>query len=564
MLPDAMTRFRSCALLLLLIAGLCPGIAPAADRTLFVVGDSTASAYGPEQYPRMGWGQVLGDFYGAELQVVDLAQSGRSAKSYIDEGFFAELAAQIGPGDVLLVQFGHNDQKAESPERYAPADTDFKDYLRKYLALAKEHGATPVLLTPIVRRRFVDGVLVPTHGRYPGAIRDLAAESGVSLIDMNALSRQFVSRLGEQESKAVYLHAMGSDGPGEDNTHFSERGAYAMAALVARELDRLQIVPHAGRPPTFIRVEQDGSGDTTRIQDALDSLDGSSEPAIIFAGAGEFDEKLYITRDNITLVGMGRDRTTIKTTLLRSNWRETHEDDWGAATVNLKASDITLMRLSVMNDYGILHGDNSHQFALRLMEGTRIITEDSTFIAGGADTVSLWNKVDGMYYHRRDYFEGYTDFVCPRGWSYITDSEFYSRGGAATIWHDGQGDESQKMVIKNSSFDGVENFILGRRQYDAQYYLINDRYSAALADTPIFRVSYDDPSQNRPNLWGDRYYFFGSVKQGEPYAWLQDNISAGIADITPWETFNGRWDPEATLAHIKAWMALHETGAIVP
>lgn len=556
-----MAQVRFITVLLVVVFFLFTCVSPAMAHTLFIAGDSTASEYGSELYPRMGWGQVLGDFYSKNIEVIDLAKSGRSARSFIDEGFFAELEKQITPSDVLLIQFGHNDQKADSPERYAPADTAFKDYLRKYIEMAREKGATPVLLTSIVRRKFEDGKLVPTHGQYPEAVRELAVETRVALIDVNALSRQFISGLGEQESKAIYLHFTSAEGPVEDNTHFSERGAYAMAALVAQGLDTLDIVPRQDAPATFIRVEQDGSGDASRIQDAIDLLQGTHGPAVILIGPGVFDEKLYVTRDNITFVGTGRDKTTIKTTLLRANWRETHDDDWGAATVNIKASDITFMRLSVLNDYGIVHGDNSHQFALRLMEGTRIITEDSTFIAGGADTVSLWNKQDGMYYHRRAYFEGYTDYVCPRGWSYITDSEFYSRGGAATIWHDGQGDESQKMVIRNSSFDGVEGFILGRRQYDAQYYLINNHYSATMADIPIFRVSYENPGKNRPNLWGDRYYFFGSVKQGTPYAWLDDNISPETAGITPVQTYNGRWDPEATLAHTKAQIALYETSA---
>lgn len=536
----------------------------AVAQTVFIAGDSTASEYGPERYPRMGWGQVLGDFYGEGINVVDLAISGRSARSYIDEGLFAELEKQLDQGDILLIQFGHNDQKAHSPERYAPADTAFKNYLRQYIDMARDKGANPVLLTSIVRRKFEDGKLKPTHGQYPQAVRDLAAETGVGLIDMTHLSRQFVSRLGEQESKAIYLHSEGADGPIEDNTHFSERGAYAMAAMVEQGLDTLQIVPHELPSPTFFRVEKDGTGDVSRIQDAIDKLDGSDAPAVILVGAGEFDEKLYITRDNITFVGRGRDSTTIKTTELRANWRETHDDDWGDATINIKASDLTFMRLSVLNDYGILYGDNSHQFALRLMEGTRIITEDSTFITGGADTVSLWNKQDGMYYHRRAWFEGYTDFVCPRGWSYITDSAFFSRGGAAAIWHDGARDETQKLVIKNSSFDGVEDFILGRRHYDAQFYLINNRYSDTLADIPIFRVTYQDVSRNRPNLWGDRYYFFGSVKQGEAFTWLQDNISPEMAELTPVQTFNGKWDPEAGLARIKAQIALYETKEIVP
>jgi len=308
----------------------------------------------------------------------------------------------------------------------------------------------------------------------------------------------------------------------------------------------------------FLRVEKDGSGDAVTIQAALDMLQTQTLPAIVLVGEGDFHEKIFITRDHITLVGKGRDKTTISATELRSNWRATHEDDWGAATINIKASDITFMKLRVVNDYGIRHGDTSHQFAVRLVEGTRIITEDSAFIAGGDDTLSLWNKEDGMFYHRGDYFEGYTDFVCPRGWAYITDSVFFSRGGAAVIWHDGSVHESSKMVVKNSTFDGVEDFILARRQYDAQYWLINNFYSRNMADTPPFRVHYPEGDErNRPNMWGDRYYFSGSVKQGQPYPWLADNIPPDVADITPQETFEGRWDPEAKLAELKWLVGQH-------
>ena len=554
-----MTRVRFFAKCLGTIVGLFTLVPPAMAQDIFIVGDSTASAYGPERYPRMGWGQVLGDFYSDDINVVDLAKSGRSAKSYISEGFFADLEKQLGADDILLIQFAHNDQKTHSPERYAPADTAFKGYLNKYIALARDRGATAVLLTPVVRRKFEDGNLIPTHGKYPAAIHDLATESAVPLIDITRLSAQLVAGLGEQESKAIYLHFKTAETTVEDNTHFSERGAYAIAALVAQELGRLQIVAHSFETPDFIHVEQNGSGDFIRIQDAINSLDDTDTPTIIMIGPGDFEEQLFLTRDNVTFAGAGRERTTIRTTLLRANWRKNHDDDWGAATVNIKASDITFMNMTVINDYGIKYGDNTHQFALRLLQGTRIITENSTFITGGADTVSLWNKQDGMYYHRRAHFEGYTDFVCPRGWSYITDSTFFSHGGAAAIWHDGAADESQKLVIKRSSFDGVDGFILGRRHYDAQFYLLNNRYSARMADTPIFRKTYEDESRNRPNLWGDRYYFSGSVKEGKTFAWLDDNMDADSPGMTPALVFNGKWDPEGRLAKIKTQIALHET-----
>jgi len=231
------------SLYLVAMAALCLPSAPAWARGILIAGDSTASVYGPEVYPRMGWGQVLGDFYSDETHVLDLAQSGRSSRSFIDEGFFADLAGRLGAGDILLIQFGHNDEKINSPERYTAPETEFKVYLRKYIDLAHDKNATPVLLTPIVRRKFEDGKLVPTHGKYPGAMRELAASTGTPLIDMTRMSGQFVAGLGEEDSKTVYLYLAGVDKTKPDNTHFTETGAYAMAALVARGLDTLQLVP---------------------------------------------------------------------------------------------------------------------------------------------------------------------------------------------------------------------------------------------------------------------------------------------------------------------------------
>ncbi len=261
-----MSRPRLITLILVTMVVSFSVATPSVALEIFIVGDSTASAYGPERYPRMGWGQVLGDFYADDINVIDLAKSGRSARSFIDEGLFADLEKQIGADDLLLIQFGHNDQKIDSPERYAAPATDYKSYLRKYIEMARAKGATPVLLTSVVRRKFEQGKLIPTHGEYPGAVRDLAVETGTMLIDMTQLSGQFVAGLGEEESKAIYLHYTGADGPVADNTHFSERGAYAMAALVAKGLDDLQLAQYTRFPQSLNKAGQDGPGEAAQIK----------------------------------------------------------------------------------------------------------------------------------------------------------------------------------------------------------------------------------------------------------------------------------------------------------
>ncbi|WP_423187333.1 pectinesterase family protein [Alishewanella sp. d11] len=306
-----------------------------------------------------------------------------------------------------------------------------------------------------------------------------------------------------------------------------------------------------------LSVALEGPADFRSIQAALNSLPDNNQQAIISIAPGLYQEKLYLSRNKVALIGSGRDQTIIMIAELRQNWLKHHPNDWGSAVVNIRASDIALLSLTVHNSYGELTGDNEHQFAIRGFEtATRIITDDCAVIAGGADTLSLWNKDDGMYYHRNCYFEGHTDMVCPRGWAFFTDSTFMNKKAYATLWHDGERAESQKMVVRNSHFDGVPGFMLGRRHYDAQFYLIDNTYSRNMADTPIFRHTYPtEPERNQANLWGDRYYFSHQDSNNSIYPWLASNLAKhpqalSAEHITAQWTFAGRWDPEAELAQL--------------
>lgn len=308
-----------------------------------------------------------------------------------------------------------------------------------------------------------------------------------------------------------------------------------------------------GLAATYIVDPQKGPYRT--IQAAVDaSMATIDEPALVRIGAGTYREKVYIRRNNLALVGAGPDRTFIVYPELRSEWLKQNPNDWGAAVVNLEGNDLALLDLTVENSYGRETGDHDHQFAVRLAHGTRIITDNCALIAGGADTLSLWDK-QGMYYHSNCYFEGYVDTVCPRGWAHIANSRFYTRGGKYALWHDGEKDESQKLVVVNGQFDGEPGFQLGRRHYDAQFWLINPVFSAAMADQPIFRKTYpEEPARDRPNRWGHRVYFYGARHQGEPLSWTADNLPVPVAHINPVWTFGGRWNPEQDLAQWRAMM----------
>ncbi|KUN78652.1 rhamnogalacturonan acetylesterase [Streptomyces bungoensis] len=208
------------------------------SRTLHIAGDSTAAQKYADAAPETGWGMALPFFLAKDVTVADHAMNGRSSKSFVEEGRLDAILAVIRPGDILLVQFAHNDEKATDPARYTEPWTSYQDYLRRYVDGARAHGARPVLATPVERRRFdADGNAVPTHGDYPAAMRALAQKTGVALLDVEALSLALWQRLGVEETK-TYFNWTATE---QDNTHFNPPGAVAVARLVARELLRTRV-----------------------------------------------------------------------------------------------------------------------------------------------------------------------------------------------------------------------------------------------------------------------------------------------------------------------------------
>jgi lysophospholipase L1-like esterase len=208
-------------------------------RTVFVAGDSTAATYAVADAPRAGWGQALPVFLRPETRVVNEALSGASSKSFADLGRLDRILTAIRPGDLLLISFGHNDEKIEDPARGTDPWTTFQDYLRRYLDGARAAGARPVLVTPVERRRFTAaGEPYLSHGEYPDAMRALATATRTPLIDLTALSFALWGSLGVEATKDHFLWLDAGESPNypagvSDNTHFQAHGAIEVARLVA-------------------------------------------------------------------------------------------------------------------------------------------------------------------------------------------------------------------------------------------------------------------------------------------------------------------------------------------
>ncbi|PHN01641.1 rhamnogalacturonan acetylesterase [Flavilitoribacter nigricans] len=212
--------------------------------TVYLIGDSTmANKEGTiEENPERGWGQALQQYFQPTVSVQNHAVNGRSSKSFIDEGRWDKVLESLQAGDYVMIQFGHNDQKYKDPKRYTNPTTTYYHNLSRFVRETREKGATPILLTSIVRRNFNEfGTLEDTHGIYPLIVRQVAGDLDVFFIDHLYATETIVRERGEEPSKDIYLwfepgeHDRWPDGR-QDNTHLSPEGADLYARIVANAI----------------------------------------------------------------------------------------------------------------------------------------------------------------------------------------------------------------------------------------------------------------------------------------------------------------------------------------
>lgn len=205
-------------------------IAPPKNVTIWMIGDSTMASKKPERKPESGWGVEFAQFVKNGVVVKNKAASGRSTKSFIAEKRWKTVLDSIKPGDFVIIQFGHNDQRKDSLV-YADANTTYKELLKKYIKETREKGGKPVICTPVVRRHFDgNGNLLDTHGDYLKVVRTVAGETKTPLVDMEALTRKLVTDLGTEKSKDLFTMRKN----GLDSTHLCHAGALQVAELFVK------------------------------------------------------------------------------------------------------------------------------------------------------------------------------------------------------------------------------------------------------------------------------------------------------------------------------------------
>jgi lysophospholipase L1-like esterase len=208
-----------------------------------MAGDSTMAdkATDPPN-PEFGWGQLLPKFFKDPAMIVNHAANGRSTRSFITEGRWQKLLDALQPGDWVIIQFAHNDEKI-----FPNARGEFQENLRRFVTDVRMKKASPILATPCARRSFDEsGKLVETHGDYPDAVRAVATETKTPLLELNRLTMALEEGHGSEGSKRLHLwigagiYERQPEGY-QDNTHYSSYGAERVAALAVQEMIRLRL-----------------------------------------------------------------------------------------------------------------------------------------------------------------------------------------------------------------------------------------------------------------------------------------------------------------------------------
>ena len=429
--------------LLLLAAALILFSAFRADKsviTIFMIGDSTmANKKMDGGNPERGWGMVLPGFFSEDIKIDNHAANGRSSKSFISEGRWEKVISKVKKGDYVFIQFGHNDEKADSTRHTAPGTT-FDENLRRYVNETRAKGGIPVLFNSIVRRNFVQPkdasitkdvrrtpgekelpkegtVLFDTHGAYLDSPRNVAKELGVTFIDMNKITHDLVQELGPVESKKLFMFVEPNQVPAfpkgrEDNTHLNIYGARTIAGLAVDAIGKA--IPELAK---YIRqsdyvVAQDGSGDFFSVQEAINAVPDFRKNirTTILVRKGTYKEKIIIpeSKINISLIGEDGAVLTYDGFANKKNVFGENMGTSGSSGCYIYAPDFYAENITFENSSGPVG-----QAVACFVSADRAFFKNCRFL-GFQDTLYTYSKQSRQYYEDC-YIEGTVDFIF--GWS---------------------------------------------------------------------------------------------------------------------------------------------------
>lgn len=305
---------------------LCTAATNDKTTTIFVIGDSTAAnkdiSNGKQE---RGWAMALPCFFDDNIRVDNHAVNGRSSKSFIDEGRWDKVLEKMKPGDYVIIQFGHNDEKPKADRHTEPGST-FDYNLAKFVRETREHGGIPVLMNCVVRRNFFvsapendddeklrtttfkDGVkmvegdsLIDTHGLYRVAPRDVAQRMNVHFVDANQITHDLEQGLGTEASKRLHMWFLPGEEPSvpdgrQDNTHYNVYGAHVVARLLADALCVEIPLLKRYRCEADITVDRRGRGDFLSLSEAVAAAQTSSKAETVIQILGGAWEKPQLPR----------------------------------------------------------------------------------------------------------------------------------------------------------------------------------------------------------------------------------------------------------------------------
>lgn len=219
--------------------------------TVYMAGDSTmADRKDTVETPERGWGQVLPTFLNDKAIVKNHAKNGRSTRSFLNEGRWKDLNDQLSKGDIVIIQFGHNDTKESDPARHSTIE-QYEQNLESMVKAAQKKKALPIICTPIARRAFSKetGELVNKHGGYVEAARRVAKANKVPLVDLNQTTSDWLTQLGDSASQPYFVYKIEAGEYSKypegktDNTHLREAGAVEVARQFAKAVQEQKIKP---------------------------------------------------------------------------------------------------------------------------------------------------------------------------------------------------------------------------------------------------------------------------------------------------------------------------------